>query len=236
MGGNSALTLAIATILSLKANSKVAVFMSPEMVMEGGLVSNKNYLDIDFPRGHIGVKGVNAELVDERGNPVPLDEAYLHHWVIQRYIATTRDDANLSIIRNSGICDAAVTQYFGLGAETYGIQVGDPAGIPRRLVPIVAVTGAFYIQRHGRCSPYFLKSFRNSKHIEVLAIAEDMELECDIASCDVGNDKIGCIVSRSVSVSLPKWWRCDLWGWPPTYRGNRHNLIWRAVFKDILEF
>lgn len=145
MGGNLALTLAIAiaiaTMFSVSANTKMAVFMSPEMVLERGLVSNKHYLDINFPRGHIGLKGVTAELVDEMGNPVPLDEAYLHHWVIQRYITPTNDDANLSIIRNSGICDTAVTQYFGLGAETrrtstdipdpYGIQVGDPTGIPR---------------------------------------------------------------------------------------------------------
>ena len=124
----------------MSANANVAVLMSPEMVMERGLVSNKNYMDIDFPRGHIGMKSVNAELVDERGNPLPLDEAYLHHWVIQRYITGVRD-ANFSIVRNSGICDTAVTQYFGLGAETrktatdipdpYGIQVGDPAGIPQ---------------------------------------------------------------------------------------------------------
>lgn len=132
---------------SANANAvKTKVFLSPEMVSEGGFVSNKNYFNIGFPRGHIGVKSVNAELVDERGYPVPLHEAYLHHWVIQRYLAPKntagipKNRGNVSIIRNSGICDAAVTQYFGLGAETrktatdipdpYGIQVGDPVGIP----------------------------------------------------------------------------------------------------------
>lgn len=31
----------------------------------------------------------------------------------------------------------------------------------------------------------------------------NLQVEYDIESCDVGNDKNGCIVSRSVSVSLP---------------------------------
>lgn len=123
---------------------KTEVFRSPEIVVEPGLVSNKNYLNIDFPRGHIGLKSFNAELVDESGNPVPLHEIYLHHWVLSRYFARKNivygDADDLIIVRNSGICGNALPQYFGVGAETrrtatdipdpYGIQVGDPATIP----------------------------------------------------------------------------------------------------------
>ncbi|XP_057767715.1 uncharacterized protein LOC130987996 [Salvia miltiorrhiza] len=119
---------------------KTEVFRSPEIVMEPGLVSNKNYYNIEFPRGHIGIKGLNAELVDERENPVALHEIYLHHWVIDRYYARGGDGGDLSIVRNSGICGNGLPQYFGVGAETrrtatdiphpYGIQVGDPATIP----------------------------------------------------------------------------------------------------------
>ncbi|XP_047938374.1 uncharacterized protein LOC125186100 [Salvia hispanica] len=121
---------------------KTEVFRSPEMVMEPGLVSNKYYFNVEFPRGHIGLKSFNAELVDERGNPVPLHEVYLHHWVLNRYFARKNSSGvdDLSIVRNSGICANGLPQYFGVGAETrrtstyiphpYAIQVGDPATIP----------------------------------------------------------------------------------------------------------
>ncbi|KAH6819921.1 hypothetical protein C2S53_014565 [Perilla frutescens var. hirtella] len=121
---------------------KTKVFRSPEIVLEPGLVSDKNYYDVDFPRGHIAIKSFNAELVDERENPVPLHETYLHHWVLDRYYAPKNSDhrSDHTIIRNSGICHNTLKQYFGIGAETrrtatdipdpYGIQVGDPAGIP----------------------------------------------------------------------------------------------------------
>ncbi|KAG6410657.1 hypothetical protein SASPL_128722 [Salvia splendens] len=82
------------------------------MVMEPGLVSNKNYFNIDFPRGHIGLKSFNADGVD--------------------------GDDDLSIVRNSGISGNRLTQYFGVGAETrrtsthiphpYAIQVGYEEG------------------------------------------------------------------------------------------------------------
>ncbi|KAG6410643.1 hypothetical protein SASPL_128708 [Salvia splendens] len=121
---------------------KTEVFRSPEIVMEPGLVSNKNYFKVDFPGGHIGLKSFNAELVDERGDPVPLHQVYLHHWVLNRYFArrNSSGDNDLSIVRNSGICENGLSQYFGVGAETrrtstyiphpYAIQVGDPATIP----------------------------------------------------------------------------------------------------------
>ena len=39
----------------------------------------KTLLDIDFRKGHIGIKSFDVEVVDEDGNFVPLYEAYLHH-------------------------------------------------------------------------------------------------------------------------------------------------------------
>ncbi|KAL8502183.1 hypothetical protein ACS0TY_021338 [Phlomoides rotata] len=121
---------------------KTEVFLSPKIVFEPGLASNKVYYQIDFPRGHIALKSFNAELVDETGNPVPLDETYLHHWLLVRYYAAKKNpdvQKNLTIISNSGLCDP-LPQYFGLGAETrrtatyipdpYGIEVGDPTSVP----------------------------------------------------------------------------------------------------------
>ncbi|KAL1554064.1 hypothetical protein AAHA92_14660 [Salvia divinorum] len=45
---------------------KTEVFRLLKIVMEPGLVSNKNYYNIDFLVGHIGLKSFNSELVDER--------------------------------------------------------------------------------------------------------------------------------------------------------------------------
>ncbi|GMI95386.1 hypothetical protein like AT5G61820 [Hibiscus trionum] len=129
---------------------KTSVFLSPKIELEPGLVSNKFYYDVDFPRGHIALKRFNAEIVDEAGNPVPLYDTYLHHWLVLRFFVRqglgTRDISRLNSSdyisgRNGGICDDGVLdQFFGLGSETrrtetlipdpYGIEIGNPAEIP----------------------------------------------------------------------------------------------------------
>ncbi|KAE8688087.1 (+)-neomenthol dehydrogenase-like [Hibiscus syriacus] len=129
---------------------RTGVFLSPKIELEPGLVSNKFYFDVDFPRGHIAVKSFDAEIVDEAGNPVPLYDTYLHHWIVERFFVReglwTRDVSRLNSSdyisgRNSGICnDGVLDQFFGLGSETrrtathipgpYGIEIGNPAEIP----------------------------------------------------------------------------------------------------------
>ncbi|XVE56482.1 hypothetical protein DITRI_Ditri04bG0013800 [Diplodiscus trichospermus] len=130
---------------------KTAVFLSPKFVLGPGSVENRFYYNIDFPKGHIAIKSFDAEVVDEAGNPVPLHETYLHHWVVVRYyshkgveLSEFNDSIKLHTsdyksARNSGICPN-LGQYFGLGSETrktathvpdpYGIEVGNPAEIP----------------------------------------------------------------------------------------------------------
>ncbi|OMO52303.1 Stress up-regulated Nod 19 [Corchorus olitorius] len=132
---------------------KTAVFLSPKFVLGPGSVENRFYYNIDFPKGHIALKSFNAEVIDEAGNPVPLHETYLHHWVVARYflrkgveVSDLNDRKKLTSsdyisARNSGICQRdALGQYYGLGSETrktathvpdpYGIEVGNPAEIP----------------------------------------------------------------------------------------------------------
>ena len=135
-----------------KGKEKSAVFLSPEFVLGPGSVVNSFYQDIDFPRGHIAVKSFDAEVVDDAGLPVPLHQTYLHHWVIERYYHRKGVEASKSsfinethnpdfiMVRNSGICQNTLGQYFGLGSETrgtttyvpdpYGIEVGNPDEIP----------------------------------------------------------------------------------------------------------
>lgn len=122
---------------------KSAVFFSPKLVMNPGSVSNPYLFDIDFPRGHIGLKGFDAEVVDEAGKPVPLHETYLHHWIVEPYYVRkgsklpqremfrnhgfSRQDpeSNLDsthdiiLVKNGGLCRSVVLRhYFGLGSET----------------------------------------------------------------------------------------------------------------------
>lgn len=132
---------------------KSGTFLSPKFVLGPGSVENRFYYNIDFPRGHIALKSFNAEVIDDAGNPVPLHETYLHHWVVAKYyqrgnatITETNHKQKFSqsdhiFSRNSGICQGGVLrQYFGLGSETrkttthvpgpYGIEIGNPAEIP----------------------------------------------------------------------------------------------------------
>uniref|UniRef100_A0A2P2JQN9 Uncharacterized protein MANES_06G127700 n=1 Tax=Rhizophora mucronata TaxID=61149 RepID=A0A2P2JQN9_RHIMU len=136
---------------------KSATFLSPMFVLRPGSVEDRIYYNIDFPRGHLALKNFNGEVIDEAGNPVPLHETYLHHWVIVRYfqrqqhhqgVGSSGNNENLQLresdyimVRNSGICQKNVLgQYFGLGSETrrtathipdpYGIEIGNPAEIP----------------------------------------------------------------------------------------------------------
>ncbi|KAL2554839.1 Stress up-regulated Nod 19 [Forsythia ovata] len=137
--------------LSNENGVKTSVFLSPKFVLEPGSVSNKDYYDIDFPRGHIALKSFNAEVVDEAGNPIPLHETYLHHWVVLRYhkrkgVDIPKYHGNVGfnqsdyVVRNNGVCDKDLSQYFGIGSETrrtathipdpYGIEIGNPVEIP----------------------------------------------------------------------------------------------------------
>lgn len=138
--------------VTLENGVKSMVYLSPKITQNPGSVSNKFYYDIEFPKGHIGIKSFNAEVVDEAGNPVSLQETYLHHWVAVRYyqrkgVKEAKHNGNLGfhqsdmiIAGNSGVCNHGLSQFFGLGSETrrtsthvpdpYGIEVGNPLEIP----------------------------------------------------------------------------------------------------------
>ncbi|KAJ6844748.1 uncharacterized protein M6B38_293690 [Iris pallida] len=124
---------------------KSSVFLSPAFFLREGSVDNKFYYDIPFPRGHIAIRSFHAEVVDEKGAPVPLHETYLHHWVVSPYYGPKGTQVDFRSpeyisVRNEGICKYTLGQYFGLGSETrrtstwvpepYGMEVGDPTKIP----------------------------------------------------------------------------------------------------------
>nr|GFB03585.1 putative stress up-regulated Nod 19 [Tanacetum cinerariifolium] len=138
--------------VTIENGVKSMVYLSPKITQLPGSVSNKFYYDIEFPKGHIALKSFNAEVVDEAGDPVSLQETYLHHWVAVRYYQRkgTKDakynsnlgfhQSDLIIARNAGVCNNGLSQFFGLGSETrktsthvpdpYGIEVGNPLEVP----------------------------------------------------------------------------------------------------------
>ncbi|XP_058092871.1 uncharacterized protein LOC131239272 [Magnolia sinica] len=163
------------TLLRKENEVKTAVFLSPAFVLGSGSVSNKVYLNVDFPRGHIALKDFNGEVIDEAGNPIPLYETYLHHWVLARYYSNSSAvDTNITFARNAGVCQGNVLgQYYGLGSETrrtsthvpdpYGVEVGNPAEIPngyveRWLLNVHAIDTRGVVDRMGcaecRCNLY----------------------------------------------------------------------------------
>ncbi|CAJ2657002.1 unnamed protein product [Trifolium pratense] len=131
-------------------NIKSATFISEMFEMGPGKVAAKTFYDVEFPKGHVGIKSFDAELVDEEGNSVPLYEAYLHHWFAIKY---QEKDWNMSkiipkdpmegaiYIRNDGTCNTYILPiYWGLGAESrgtkskipdpYAVEHGNPSKIP----------------------------------------------------------------------------------------------------------
>ncbi|MED6195468.1 hypothetical protein PIB30_038072 [Stylosanthes scabra] len=64
---------------------KTATFYTKEFELELGKVARESFFDAEFPRGHIGIKNFQVELVDEHRNPIPLYEAYLHHYFVLKY-------------------------------------------------------------------------------------------------------------------------------------------------------
>ncbi|KAK7382701.1 hypothetical protein VNO80_01689 [Phaseolus coccineus] len=116
---------------------KSATFLSEEFEVGPGKVVVKTLLDINFPKGHIGVKSFDVEVVDEDGKSVPLYETYLHHWFAVKYIENitmsdyikqSHDLRNgIEFERNDGMCQGfLLPHYWGLGGESRGTSSNLP--------------------------------------------------------------------------------------------------------------
>ncbi|KAK7350410.1 hypothetical protein VNO77_09022 [Canavalia gladiata] len=142
--------------VNLKSAShiKSTTFVSEYFEVGPGTIAAKTLLDIEFPKGHIGVKSFDAELVDEDGTSVPLYETYLHHWFAIRYFENITMSHNvekypdpfkvITFKRNEGTCQGYILpHYWGFGGETRGtstnipdpfaLEVGNHKKIPHEL-------------------------------------------------------------------------------------------------------
>nr|XP_027193300.1 uncharacterized protein LOC101513451 [Cicer arietinum] len=130
---------------------KSATFVSEKFEIGPGNVVSKALMEIEFPKGHIGVKSFDVDLIDEEGNSIPLYETYLHHWFVINFInknvshdhnAHTNPYEDAIFKRNDGTCNGGILpQYWGLGSESRGtsskipdpfaVEVGNPKAIPQ---------------------------------------------------------------------------------------------------------
>ena len=63
---------------------------------------NNKFFTAQHPEGHIGIKTLYAELVDQDRKPIPLSEVYLHYFIMMEYAVPTEPDsqAHLSHLLN----------------------------------------------------------------------------------------------------------------------------------------
>jgi len=127
-------------------------YLSKEFEVGPGEVSDKQMFNIEFPKGHVGIKSFDVDLVDEHGNSIPLHETYIHHWYILKYIIKknmsvsqdpndhTKPSGDLIYKRNDGTCNKGILPHqWSSGSETRGtstnlpypfaVEIGNPANI-----------------------------------------------------------------------------------------------------------
>jgi hypothetical protein len=86
-----------------------ATFYSSLRSLKPGEVvfTNPDTTRMPLPDGDICITSVTADVVDESHRPVPLDEVYLHHWILL-------DKEH----PNDGVCPGYLKYIFGVGSET----------------------------------------------------------------------------------------------------------------------
>ncbi|KAL2652089.1 hypothetical protein R1flu_020217 [Riccia fluitans] len=140
MGKPGLLFLLVVWCMVCAVSGEVRTFRSPAFNLGPGDVENKYYW-MEMPSGHVGLKSFNGEVVGEDGNPVPLSEVYLHHWVAFKENVKKEGKKEIRSSPNAGTCQRkTLTQFFGLGSETrrtdyylpdpYVIETGNPKDIP----------------------------------------------------------------------------------------------------------
>ena len=167
---------------------KSTTFFSEKFEVGPGKIAMKTFLDINFPKGHIGVKSFDVEVVDEDDNFVPLYEAYLHHWFavkyienvsMSHYIKQTNDLHNgIKYERNDGMCQGfLLPHYWGLGGELRGTSLNLPD-------PFVVEVG----------NPTKIKHEFNEKWLLSIMVIDTRDT----------HDRKGCTECRCKLMNLPK--------------------------------
>lgn len=95
-------------------------YRSDAMSLRPGEVvfTDKDHFVLQFPhvKGSYAITRFQAEVVDEAGASVPLDEVYNHHWLV------------FNSQGNRGVCGGFLTYIFGVGQESRRTPVAFPDG------------------------------------------------------------------------------------------------------------
>ena len=100
-----------------KRVEKTETFLSTGIKIRPGDVNNKFY-DVGSPAGSFATVDFNAELVYENGDPVPLTDVYLHHWIMFEFTIPT---GGAKLVRQE--LQEAMR---GSGAHAYHVAGGKP--------------------------------------------------------------------------------------------------------------
>lgn len=84
-------------------------FLSEPFRLSPGGVHKKVYAPIPMPEGHVGLRGLTAEVVDESGTSVPLTEVYLHHWIAAPLLINDEKEFSDSQMSTEGEGEVAST-------------------------------------------------------------------------------------------------------------------------------
>ncbi|KAL2942230.1 Phosphoenolpyruvate carboxylase 1, partial [Bienertia sinuspersici] len=150
------------------------IFTKAEIQYDSRLKSAKFYHNIDFPRGHIGIKNFNAEVLDEAGVPVSLQDTYVHHWVVVRYYIR-KNSNDIPVNSKTKPAQRLIrSDIHTCQIQPYAIEVSSPAEVPpgyeeRWLLNVHAIDTRGAVDRLGctecKCSLYNVTIDEYGRHI-----------------------------------------------------------------------
>lgn len=115
-----------------KRVERTKTFLSPGLNSRPGNVNNK-YFSVDAPSGHFVTVDFDAELVYENGEPVPLSDVYLHHWVLFEYAAPEGRNAALHELKEMASMNPALVYRGGVITRPVVKQAWAKGGETRHL-------------------------------------------------------------------------------------------------------
>ena len=184
---------------------KTMKFRSPPMTAQPGEVNNKWFL-AEFPAGHVGIKRLHADLVDDNGAVVPLSDLYLHHYVMVEF-AVPKSRAQMHVshllthLRANHMCMLPDANDY-LGAQSFG-----PDGAMK-----IQSLGKGGETRHTAMSlptPYVVESGKEIEGHETLWLLNVHALDTRGAV-----DRVGCSECRFVTLRSCPFRNLVIMSWP----------------------
>lgn len=100
-------------------------FLSEGIKIRPGDVNNKIY-NVSAPTGSFATVDFNAELVYENGDPVPLSDVYLHHWIMFEFTIPEGGAALAGEKLREAIMRGSPTQAYHAGGQQPAAALGRP--------------------------------------------------------------------------------------------------------------